>query len=92
MKIVIDIPQGLKIDFENENWTALTCAEMKNALMHGTPLPKDHGRLVDADALKLTQHDIYVESINYRHRCISVENVDEAPTIIEADKEESEET
>ncbi|MBR6163348.1 hypothetical protein IKQ26_05635 [bacterium] len=40
MKIVIDIPQGLKIDFENENWTALTCAEMKEALMRGTPLPK----------------------------------------------------
>ena len=38
MQIVIDIPQGLKIDFENENWTALTCAEMKNALMRGTPL------------------------------------------------------
>lgn len=47
MQIVIDIPQGLKIDFENENWTALTCEEMKNALMHGTPLPKDHGRLID---------------------------------------------
>ena len=40
MKIVIDIPQGLKIDFENENWTALTCAEMKNALMQGAPLSK----------------------------------------------------
>lgn len=40
MKLIIDIPQGLKIDFENENWTALTCAEMKNALMRGTPLPK----------------------------------------------------
>lgn len=41
MQIVIDIPQGLKIDFENENWTALTCAEMKNALMCGIPLPEN---------------------------------------------------
>ena len=39
MKLIIDIPQGLKIDFENENWTALTCMEMKNALMNGTPIP-----------------------------------------------------
>ena len=38
MKLIIDIPQGLKIDFENENWTALTCAEMKNALINGIPL------------------------------------------------------
>ena len=39
MQIVIDIPQGLKIDFENENWTALTCMEMKDALMEGIPIP-----------------------------------------------------
>lgn len=44
-------------------------------IINGTPLPKGHGRLIDADALKLTQHDIHVESINYRHRCISVENI-----------------
>ena len=49
MKIVIDIPQGLKIDFENEKWTPSTCAEMKEALMHCTPLPKGHGRLKDVD-------------------------------------------
>ena len=57
MRILIDIPQGLKIDFENENWTALTCAEMKNALMNGTVLPK-HGRLCDLDAaLKCVDDD-----------------------------------
>ena len=39
VKLIIDIPQGLKIDFENENWTALTCMEMKDALMNGTPIP-----------------------------------------------------
>ena len=79
MKVVIDIPQGLKIDFENENWTALTCAEMKNALMHGTILPKGHGRLIDGDKLESRM------KIGY---CI----VREAPTIIEADKEGSGDT
>lgn len=59
------------------------------AICNGVVLPQGHGRLIDADALKLTQHDIHVESINYRHRCISVENIDEAPTIIEADEEET---
>lgn len=38
MQIVIDIPEGLKKDFEAEQWTALSCMEMKDALMNGTPL------------------------------------------------------
>ena len=41
MQIVIDIPQGLKIDFENEQWTALTCVEMKDALQSGIILPEN---------------------------------------------------
>ena len=49
MQIVIDIPQGLKIDFENENWTALTCAEMKNALINGTPLEKIRDEILKLD-------------------------------------------
>lgn len=60
-----------------------------NVIKSGTPLPKGHGRLIDADKLKRTMHDIYVESIGYRHRCVSVENIDNAPTIIPADKEEN---
>lgn len=73
MQIVIDIPQGLKDDFENERWTALTCAMMKDALEEGTVLPKGHGRLIDADELESRM------KIGY---CI----VRDAPTIIEADK------
>lgn len=85
MQIVIDIPQGLKIDFENENWTALTCAEMKNALMRGTQLPKNHGRLIDADKMIgdiLTVPQQYEELADW---CCQV--TAGQPTIIEADKE-----
>ena len=81
MQIVIDIPQGLKIDFENENWTALTCAEMKNALMRGIPLPKGHGRLID-------EREVYKK---FYCRClagVANEVLDETSTIIEADKAE----
>lgn len=78
MQIVIDIPQGLKDDFENERWTALTCAMMKDALEEGTVLPKGHGRLIDADELESRM------KIGY---CI----VRDAPTIIEADKAGEEE-
>ena len=38
MRLMIDIPEGLKKDFESEQWTALSCMEMKNALMNGTPI------------------------------------------------------
>ena len=51
IELVIKIPEGLKKDFELEQWTALSCMEMKNALINSTPLPKGHGKLIDADAL-----------------------------------------
>lgn len=51
IELVIKIPEGIKQEFEREQWTALSCMEMKDALMNGTPLPKGHGRLVDADAV-----------------------------------------
>ena len=51
IELVIKIPEGLKKDFELEQWTALSCMEMKNALINGTPLPKGHGRLIDANDL-----------------------------------------
>ncbi len=52
IELVIKIPEGLKKDFEFEQWTALSCMEMKNALMNGTPLPKGHGDLIDKEKLK----------------------------------------
>jgi hypothetical protein len=56
---------------------------VRKAIANGTPLPKGHGRLIDADALIDTlgcsDEDIYVKA------CIE----EDAPTIIEADMEES---
>ena len=49
IELVIKIHEGLKSDFESEQWTALSCMEMKDALEKATPLPKGHGRLIDAD-------------------------------------------
>ena len=42
IELVIKIPEGLKNDFESEQWTALSCMEMKDALMNGTPLRRGH--------------------------------------------------
>ena len=54
VELVIKIPEGLLKDFETEQWTALSCMEMKDALMNGTQLPEEHGNLIDEDRLKET--------------------------------------
>ena len=90
IELVIKIPEGLKNDFESEQWTALSCMEMKDALEKATPLPKGHGKLIDADELKKeyphdTDWEYPVNTNSY-----VVESIDNMTTIIEADKEVAE--
>jgi len=75
IELVIKISEGLKKDFELEQWTALSCMEMKDALMNSTPLPKGHGRLFD-------ERDI----VNGNYEIIG-NKIYEVEPIIEADKE-----
>lgn len=86
IELVIKIPEGLKNDFESEQWTALSCMEMKNALEKATLLPKGHGRLKDVD--KLETHDEY-DGQGFT-KSVYQDDIDNLPTIIEADKAESE--
>lgn len=81
MKIVIEMPEEdyrrLKDDKYNEHPdSALRDLEiLVNAFHNGIPLPKGHGRLIDADKIMRVDH-IVLES-----------TIDDAPTIIEsADK------
>ena len=85
MQIVIDIPQGLKDDFEYERWTALTCAMMKDALEKGIVLPKGHGAIKD-----ISQIEIPMCEDRAYETWVQVA-INAAPTIIEADEAESEE-
>lgn len=66
-----------------------TCiqTEFVSAILNGIPLPKGHGRLIDRDKLELdTEWDDYYDGFtSYSEMQIRV-----APTIIEADKAESE--
>lgn len=96
MQIIIDIPSNLKIMNEQMN-VLLSCEidEIREAIKNGTPLPKGHGRLIDADAL--------IEQIK-KFRCIDcnsyngvrcracqyddeMADIDDAPTIIESNNE-----
>ena len=54
-------------------------ADLYKAIANGTPLPKGHGRLID-------ENDLWFEDID-DISCVTQRNVENAPTIIEADKE-----
>ena len=88
IELVIKIPEGLKKDFESEQWTALSCMEMKDALTNGTPLPKGHGRLIDADAnIKGLSKMKVVDDKDKQSVRFAIIELENAPTIIDADKE-----
>lgn len=65
--------------------------DVTSAIANGTPLPKGHGRLIDADALRVCFYDssAYQEGENFCY--YSVKDINNAPTIIEADEGVSEE-
>lgn len=88
IELVIKIPEGLKKDFESEQWTALSCMEMKNALENGIPLPKGHGNLKDVGKC---DRKLFYQQCGGADSLITVKTAFDMllslPTIIEADKE-----
>lgn len=80
MQIVIDIPES-KI----KDPSSIDLFYMVGAIKNGTPLPKGHGRLIDADAFRrkiCTYRQTGCGSCKYSLCC-----TEDEPTIIEADKE-----
>ena len=78
MEIVIKIPD---VQYENMAKIANAGKEplgyFERVIMCGTPLPKGHGRLIDADAVDTRYSDPEVGEI-----------LDDAPTIIEGSEAE----
>ena len=93
MKIVIDIPDEIYMDIKEEVRTKVNTFEhipfLHEVISVGIPLPKGHGRLIDADELKKDMNTI-TEWNGDVHRFVSERGIDFASTIIEADKAESE--
>ena len=83
MQIVIDIPEKLYQMQISDDW--IGNIYIRNAIVNGIPLPKGHGRLADID--KLIKATFY----NPLH-CpyITKEDIDDAKTVIPADKESAE--
>ena len=98
MKIVIDIDEKDYRDFQLQA-VMLNPAEpsqrAKLAIANGTPLPKGHGALKDADKLAIAiammrdRGNYYgneYEQALFQAYDICVDEITDAPTIIEADK------
>lgn len=103
MKLIIDIPdyeyKHIREYYEKNDVVDATYSY----IYYGTPLPKGHGRLIDADKVKeelKEHHDFFVNAYggfsnlprNDKSRVdeitSSIATIVNAPTIIEADKGE----
>ena len=102
MQIVIDIPDNVykllkyfeeamgladKADKKEDNVKTV----LMRAVVHGTPLPKEHGRLGDLSKIYVELNEAQIEGTpEYKGLGAAKQIICDAHTIIEADKEESE--
>lgn len=59
-------------------------AVLQMRILNGTPLPKEHGRLIDADSMKTMKN---IQSANFNAVELIRLWIDNQPTIIEAESE-----
>ena len=85
MQIVIDIPEDVKAVIDRKGTNEIVAETLWQAVKNGKSLPKGHGRLIDES--DLTPDSDYENGIFY---AVSIGAINGAPTIIEADKAESE--
>ena len=95
MKLIIDIPNWLYADMKEYKHPDV----LDKAILNGVPLPKGHGRLIDADDLmklygfeNATKYgNKTAEQQTYSYDTMMMyeirDMIDDAPTIIPADKE-----
>lgn len=80
MKLVIEIDKD-----KNDRLDYLDVITLKEIIRNGKPLPKGHGRLKDVDWIDDNCPDYRTEDGAW---CYKWEDIDNAPTIIEAESEE----
>ena len=82
MKLVVEIPDNEYSNVLKGRWEGNPLADY---IENGKLLPKGHGRLIDAD--KLEMRDISPESWYSPMWGLQISDIEDAPTIIEADRE-----
>lgn len=89
MQIVIEIPDGTKNAIDVGTINQVLTSKVWSAIKNGTPLPKGHGRLIDADKAiaKICGGSCgcRLEECGHDTPCFSVTRVNSAQTIVEAD-------
>ena len=91
MKIVIDISEEQYKLVRHGNKSYTTELELMNAVANGTLLPKGHGRLIDISDIEPMSYTVDGGDYYDDYKAIDWEDIEKAPTIIEADTAESEE-
>lgn len=76
MQIVIDIPDGCYEELNSGRFPLQDAYRLVAWIKNGTPLPKGHGRLIDAD--------------DANNHIIGFVNLNGCPTIIEAEGSDAE--
>ena len=92
MQIVIDIPESIYDTIQSDEMISREqLAVLQMHILNGTPLPKGHGRLIDADDL-LGEFRDGTEDYDFAHwtRFDIANIIDNAPTIVEADRGDEE--
>ena len=91
IELVIRIPKDTYVILKNvsERGTGWIDKYQK-AIVNGIPLPKGHGRLIDADAL-IRESALLCDGFDWSDLMVSAYSIEHASTIIEADKEGEEE-
>lgn len=92
MQIVIDIPDRKYKDIMTNN--GYTIGQLANYIKNGTPLPKGHGRIKDLDKIEWYGCTTAFDCPHKDRECKDCDRaecrktqVDDIPTIIEADME-----
>lgn len=92
IELVIKIPQELYDRATNGELTEIDSMFVCGSVVNGTPLPKGHGRLIDADKFHEVVENIPIKDtdkwFNWMQKTCN--RLADAPTIIEADKESEE--
>lgn len=93
IKLVVKIPESIWVAIQNGEYCGILDDRTYNAIKNGKPLPKGHGRLIDADKF-LKDNEAYTGWIlnssewggENAYKDTLEDLVNEAPIIIEADK------
>lgn len=87
MQLIIDIPEETVKAIQNgEDYRY----DIHTAIAQGTPLPKGHGRLIDADALEMDKRVCGERYLSGSTLFVANKVIEQAPTIIEAGKGDAE--